>query len=449
MKVKIILGISLSIILYSLILISSVPNVSLSAENQTIYIRSDGRIEPADAPIKSLNNVTYTLLADISGSIIAERDNIIINGSNHVIRGTGRGIGIDISERKNVTIINVEIQAFSDAIWLYKSANNSIKKNRILNNNFGIWVGWYSQGNIICWNNISNNKNGIWIEKSFNNHVYQNNFTNNEWYSIKLAYSQNNIIEQNNLIKNEWGISMESCKNNIIINNNIEENQIGVFIKEAFNNSIYGNNFLENGKQVLVNYTESIAGSSNIWNHDYPLGGNYWSDYNGFDKYFGPYQNESGSDGIGDTSYIIDKNNVDNYPLMGIISTFNVSGYQLNIISNFKIQKVEYFKHNSSIVIFASNTANNNTLFYRLEIPSGLLTPPYSITINGTIINTAFIYQAPEVTVIYLSHDPTTNNLRVIIVPESSILAIATLMFFSTIVLLGKVRKISRLVKYN
>ncbi len=41
-----------------------------------------------------------------------------------------------------------------------------------------------------------------------------------------------------------------------------------------------------------------------FWNLSYPSGGNYWNDYDGIDLKSGQYQNESGSDGIGDSSYI-------------------------------------------------------------------------------------------------------------------------------------------------
>jgi hypothetical protein len=56
--------------------------------------------------------------------------------------------------------------------------------------------------------------------------------------------------------------------------------------------------------------------SANTWDDGYPSGGNYWSDYNGTDLFNGLNQNETGSDGIGDTSYVIDAANQDRYPLM-------------------------------------------------------------------------------------------------------------------------------------
>ncbi len=59
-----------------------------------------------------------------------------------------------------------------------------------------------------------------------------------------------------------------------------------------------------------------MAFPDNAWDIGYPSGGNYWSDYNGSDLLSGPYQNETGGDGIGDTPYVIDVNNMDKYPLM-------------------------------------------------------------------------------------------------------------------------------------
>jgi len=78
----------------------------------------------------------------------------------------------------------------------------------------------------------------------------------------------------------------------------------------AFNNTIFHNDLLQNNQQAW-----SYGGSSNFWDDGYPSGGNYWSDYTGVDVYKGPYQNVTGSDGIGDTPYVIDADNVDHYPL--------------------------------------------------------------------------------------------------------------------------------------
>jgi len=83
-------------------------------------------------------------------------------------------------------------------------------------------------------------------------------------------------------------------------------------------NYVWSNNFINNSRS-LYNY-----GSITILNSDYPIGGNYWSEYNGTDMYSGPYQNESGSDGIADTPYIPDSMGhvVDHYPLMHPILEF-------------------------------------------------------------------------------------------------------------------------------
>jgi hypothetical protein len=54
----------------------------------------------------------------------------------------------------------------------------------------------------------------------------------------------------------------------------------------------------------------------NVWDCGCPSGGNYWSDYAGVDLYSGPYQNMTGSDGVGDTPKPVNENNVDHYPLM-------------------------------------------------------------------------------------------------------------------------------------
>jgi hypothetical protein len=44
-------------------------NIKPTKASGTIYIRADGPVEPPDAPISSIDNVTYTFTADIYDEI--------------------------------------------------------------------------------------------------------------------------------------------------------------------------------------------------------------------------------------------------------------------------------------------------------------------------------------------------------------------------------------------
>ena len=73
-----------------------------------ICIRSDGSIEPANSPIKNAGGNQYFLTDDLSPppseslfnrsmyNIVIEKDNIILDGANHTISGSG-GLGIVIN----------------------------------------------------------------------------------------------------------------------------------------------------------------------------------------------------------------------------------------------------------------------------------------------------------------------------------------------------------------
>lgn len=99
----------------------------------------------------------------------------------------------------------------------------------------------------------------------------------------------------------------------VFLNNSIVANcGTGINFVRVGNSLIYHNNFINNTQNVFIGY----PGSTESWDNGYPDGGNYWSDYKGSDFYSGPYQNITGSDGIGDTPYVIDANDLDYYPLM-------------------------------------------------------------------------------------------------------------------------------------
>ena len=341
MERKAVSGITLILLLIGTL--GSVFYVGLARAGGTIYIRANGSIDPPDAPIER-EGYLYTFTDNINDFIIVETDNIIVDGAGYTILGTGPihyTKGIDLAGRKNVTLRNMSIEAFYYGIHLDSSSNNSIFGNNITNNEYGIRLD-YSSNNSICRNNITtNNGGGIFLFYSSDNRVSGNNITTNSWEGIYLLYSSDNNISGNNVTNNEDGIILADSSNNSISGNTITANRaIGIFlgyssINIIFRNDlvangdgihligssgnlIYHNNFLNNTRQVydLAWTNPGIQPSINTWDEGYPSGGNYWSDYSGVDKKSGTNQDRHGSDGIGDTPYVIDENNQDNYPLI-------------------------------------------------------------------------------------------------------------------------------------
>jgi len=95
--------------------------------------------------------------------------------------------------------------------------------------------------------------------------------------------------------------------------------------------------------------------------------------------YSGPYQNETGSDGIGDTPYVIDENNRDRYPLMAPFNTFNAgtwneTSFFVDIVSNSTVSDFQFnpYKYPPRLK-FNVTGANGSSGFCRVTIPEHLL----------------------------------------------------------------------------
>jgi parallel beta-helix repeat protein len=253
-----------------------------AAVSRIIFINADGSISPPTAPIFTSDHVTYILTDNINGSIVIRRSNIVIDGNGYTLQGTGVEAGIDLSETANVTVQRTQIEGFYWGIFGIPPGyggvtSNTILGNNITNNYFGIAFGGIA-GNVISENNIANNTVGIELDY--------------ETIIIQVGGAMPPLIYFDR-----------------VFGNNIAYNHFGILLHWTEYCRIYHNNFMGNYQQAQSDY-------SITWDLGYPQGGNFWSDYNGTDVYSGPYQNETGSDGIGDTPYVIDSNNADNYPLM-------------------------------------------------------------------------------------------------------------------------------------
>jgi parallel beta-helix repeat protein len=322
-------------------------NIQPVKASGTIYIRADGSIDPPTAPIVTGDNITYTFADNIFDEIVIERSNIIIDGNDYTLQGSGDGNGFYLSETNNMAIKNTNIKDFYFGVLFVSASHNVLSANNITDNHCGVslsgpsnynnisenniannadGVRFYANNNILFRNKITNNDYGVY-SGSDNNTISANNITNNAYCGINLEYSYyysvlgNNITENgnagmllfyssndtisgNNITNNSDGMECYWSYNNSVSENNLEKNYAGLYLSACSDNTFYHNNFVDNSFQIYLSSYHPPG--KNVWDNDYPSGGNYWSDYTGVDD---------NGDGIGDTQYNIDTINVDRYPL--------------------------------------------------------------------------------------------------------------------------------------
>lgn len=240
-------------------------------------------------------------------------------------------------------------------------------------------------------------------------------------YSSSLTYSH---ISANTLANSSTGIMSDTYQDTNLVysGNNVYNDTVAFVVKGIESMLFYHNNF--------VNYTSyQITGSSGnaTWDNGYPSGGNYWYTYEGNDIYSGPFQNLTGSDGIGDVQFNVTVNNIDHYPLMNEWTSPNVTfvesglplGTDWTVTFNgigstadhtsisYDIQNASYSPYSytihpvsgytqslssgtvqyegSSIVVHVVYTKipepSYNVVFTQTGLPSGT---PWSVVLNGT-----------------------------------------------------------------
>jgi parallel beta-helix repeat protein len=261
----------------------------------------------------------------------------------------------------DITVEGSDLSNNTQNIILLNSNNTLIKNNTISNSVHGIsiedlvtytsngWVSIPSVNNTIADNTILDNGIGCLMEGEeytiLNNTLYRNplgialrDITNSTIAGNTVVGSDISATYLNNLPPMDvtnflhplqyWqldtyletlylgGIVFDG-QSNVIYDNTVKDSHGGIgagFVSGNANSNVICHNNLINNTFQSWN-----TGSSNRWDLGYPTGGNYWSDYTGTDEYSGPYQNETGSDGIGDTPYISSPRGLrvtDDYPLM-------------------------------------------------------------------------------------------------------------------------------------
>jgi parallel beta-helix repeat protein len=268
---------------------------------------------------------------------------------NTIAGSTSWGIMQILSSQNTISGNNVTRNNYQ-GIDIHSSSNDTVTGN-IVTGNFGdgIYMYYYCFNETVCDNSVTENTgSGIVLYSSLNNTVVVSDVTLLE-NNIRVRTSDvvsddrwaNSTIRENDVTGNlDDGIALIRTCGNTVSDNNILGNRYGIVVDNASDNAIYHNNFINNTHQTAT----SIYGP-NAWDNGYPSGGNYWSNNGGADSYSSSYQNETGSDGIGDASYLIDTNNTDRYPLMGpiesfVVGTWNGTTCHVDIVSNSTISNM-------------------------------------------------------------------------------------------------------------
>lgn len=268
----------------------------------------------------------------------------------------------------NMTVRNLTLTNNGGGILLANVTNSKITGNNITDNFYGFQLCASSHTNTISANKIVDSGVGISLSRSPNNTISMNTITNALAICIMVDWNSSGTIISGNVIsESQLGIQLMFSSNNTITGNNITDNQWGIqlnnspYLSCTSDNNIYHNNFIHNTQHVWVLETGEIPPSSytNSWDDGYPSGGNYWSDY----ESLYPNATEIDGSGVWNTPYVIDENNIDNYPLIPefsssiillflIVATLFITrarhrknGYVVNDVTRAFVERIIIKKH--------------------------------------------------------------------------------------------------------
>lgn len=243
-------SISILFLFLTAIFIPMSRDLCAEASGNTIYIRSDGTIDPPTAPVQRFGDV-YILASHINESMIIERDNVVVDGAGYLLEGEG-AIGLTLFHRMNVTIKNFRIMGFLVGIKLEYTNNSTVSYSAVMNSSYdGIWL-LHSDHNIILGADVANNGYGIHIQDSIGNALRDNVATTCENYGIYIESSANNTISRNVATSNDGGIVAYHSSQNTFADNVAANNKaIGIHIYDSNDTTLSCNTARDNGEYGL------------------------------------------------------------------------------------------------------------------------------------------------------------------------------------------------------
>ncbi len=280
-------------------------NVTI-AGNDIISNQYEGvRILSSETVILTANTISH----NSDGVRLDSSSGVTISG---IRTSFNRLHGVRLESSSHVTV-ELSYSEINDEYGLYVWNSSWVNVSRTTFNSNSLGTSLFLSRNITFTQCVAgNNPIGFYIEASTRISISGSDVSDNwahgivSWNSANLSFSLNRMHSNN-----VDGIRFVDTANATVTNNIFSENTRGVYLENSESIAFYHNRFRDHTRHARDN-----MGSENKWDDGYPSGGNFWSGYTGTDQFFGPSQNESGPDGIGDIPFVIDINSQDNYPLM-------------------------------------------------------------------------------------------------------------------------------------
>lgn len=306
-----------------------------------------------------VRNGIYSELITVNKSITLigeDRENTIILG--HPVAGALTSAAIEVQTADvriyGFTIKNAQvgIKIAAELHNTYEPSRCKIKYNIITENEkFGIFAESGYDHDVLGNTITGNGEAGIYFRSVFNSYISINNITENGELGIVMDSSGTTVIRYNNISCNSGGVELhrsgwlhiygnnitdnqeygiefgEGCRNSTISTNNIKRNNVGISLLNfglegaaslGAGNQVNINNIVDNSQQVFVDREWDMAetfpergNATDVVSWNSSERGNYWGDY--LTKH--PGAAEIGDTKVGDTTYVIDENNADYFPL--------------------------------------------------------------------------------------------------------------------------------------
>ncbi len=289
------------LILFTALLLVNIQPVKAQSQ-LSVHINPDGSIRGTEGTQDILRegNV-YTLKNNVKGTIVIEKDGVIIDGAGFTLSGDGGSSGIITSMKTDmigyggIEVKNLKLTGFASGIALsgedndvhdcevtdcnygitLQGARNTIRANTLSNNNFGVHF-LYAEANVLTNNRLDNNTQPLWFEGYWTNTIESSNmidgkpvyfFMNekdlliapNDYPSIGyLAFVDCQHVTVKNLNRQNaaMGIILVNTTNSEITQNILENNFRGLYLYGSYNN-IVSQNLIRNCKTGLEIITET------------------------------------------------------------------------------------------------------------------------------------------------------------------------------------------------